>query len=207
MKRVIAGTFVAAAFAVGLSRRRRHRRAAAARQPPQSQPMQEPKDAAQDRDGHRLSEGRRGGRRRILLSDLKWSQDKAVGTSGSRDASTAPAVERQLAEARAARRARSSATTLATRLKSPARSATRPTRLRMARQLIGSSAAKREPSLNVSDVKMIAATCTPVSQATCKASPADAAGQPDIGRAGFVVDAGEDSLRASLAGQAPQAAA
>ena len=64
MKRVIAGTFVAAAFAVGLS---------AQSTPPQTQPptpprtqppMQEAKDASEDRDGNRVSEGRRGNRQR-----------------------------------------------------------------------------------------------------------------------------------------------
>jgi hypothetical protein len=86
MKRVFAGSFVAAAFAVSLS----------AQAPPQSQPpaqsqpaMQESKDAAKTvtvtgclKAGDSAES--------YLLSDLKWSQDKAVGTAGSATPATPP---------------------------------------------------------------------------------------------------------------------
>jgi hypothetical protein len=79
MKKAIAGSFIAAAFAVGLS---------AQQPPPQSQapqsqpPMQESKDAAKTitvtgclKAGDSADS--------FTLSDLKWGSDKAVGTSGS----------------------------------------------------------------------------------------------------------------------------
>jgi hypothetical protein len=79
MKRVIAGSFMAAAFAVGLSA-----------QTPQSQPpMQESKDAAKNvtvtgclKAGDTADS--------FMLSNLKWGgdKDKAVGTSGA----AAPAI-------------------------------------------------------------------------------------------------------------------
>jgi hypothetical protein len=80
MKRVLAGSFVAAAFAVSLS---------AQDAPPQSQPMQESKDAAKTVTvAGCLKAGETA--ESYLLSDLKWGQDKAVGTSGSATPSTPP---------------------------------------------------------------------------------------------------------------------
>ncbi len=81
MKRAIAGTFVATVFAVGLS---------AQSTPPQSQPptpqsqppMQEAKDAAKSvtvTGCLKAGEGTDA----FLLSNLKWKDDKAVGTSGA----------------------------------------------------------------------------------------------------------------------------
>ena len=78
MKRVIAGTFMATVFAVGLS---------AQATSPQSQPAQESKDAAKNvtvtgclKAGDTPES--------FMLSDLKWASDKAVGTTGS----AAPAI-------------------------------------------------------------------------------------------------------------------
>jgi hypothetical protein len=77
MKRVFAGSFVAAAFAVSLAAQ-----APPQSTPPQSQPAQEAKDAAKTvtvtgclKAGDTADS--------FTLSDLKWSADKAVGTSGS----------------------------------------------------------------------------------------------------------------------------
>jgi hypothetical protein len=73
MKRAIAGTFVAAICAATLS---------AQSTPPQSQPMQESKDSAKAVTvSGCLKAGE--GTDTFLLSDLKWAQDKAVGTSGA----------------------------------------------------------------------------------------------------------------------------
>lgn len=79
MKRVIAGTFMAAVCAVGLS---------AQQTPAQSQPMQESKDAAKNvtvtgclKAGDTADS--------YTLSNLKWGSDKAVGTSGT---AAAPAI-------------------------------------------------------------------------------------------------------------------
>ena len=79
MKRVFAGTFMAAAFAVGL--------AAQATTPQSQPPMQEAKDAGKNvtvtgclKAGDTADS--------FTLSDLKWKDDKAVGTSGS----AAPAI-------------------------------------------------------------------------------------------------------------------
>ena len=72
MKRVIAGTFAATAFAVGLS----------AQAPPQATPMQEGKDATKSvtvTGCLKAGEGTDS----FLLTDLKWSKDKAVGTAGA----------------------------------------------------------------------------------------------------------------------------
>jgi hypothetical protein len=81
MKRVFAGTFVAAAFAVGLS---------AQSTPPQSPPpMQEAKEAAKTvtvTGCLKAGEGTDS----FLLSDLKWGKDKAVGTAGSVTPSAPP---------------------------------------------------------------------------------------------------------------------
>src|SRR6187401_211407 len=86
MKKAIAGTFIAATFAVGLS----------AQQPPQSQPpMQESKDAAKTitvtgclKAGDTADS--------FTLSDLKWTSDKAVGTSGSVAPATPPISDSSL---------------------------------------------------------------------------------------------------------------
>ena len=91
MKKAIAGTFIAAAFAVGVS----------AQQPPQSQapqsqpPMQESKDAAKNitvtgclKAGDSADS--------FTLSDLKWGGDKAVGTSGSVTPATPPISDSSL---------------------------------------------------------------------------------------------------------------
>ena len=76
MKRVIAGTFMATVFAVGLSAQ-----APAPQSQPQSQPA-ESKDAAKNvtvtgclKAGDTPES--------FMLSDLKWGSDKAVGTAGS----------------------------------------------------------------------------------------------------------------------------
>ncbi len=81
MKRVIAGTFMATVFAVGLSAQ-----APAPQSQPQSQPA-ESKDAAKNvtvtgclKAGDTPES--------FMLSDLKWASDKAVGTAGS----AAPAI-------------------------------------------------------------------------------------------------------------------
>ena len=81
MKRVIAGSFMAAAFAVGL--------AAQATSPQSQPPMQESKDATKNvtvtgclKAGDTADS--------FILSNLKWGGDKAVGTSGT--APAAPAI-------------------------------------------------------------------------------------------------------------------
>ena len=81
MKKVIAGTFMAATFAVGLAAQT----PAPQSQPPQSQPPMESKDAAKTVTvAGCLKAGDSADS--FTLSDLKWSKDKAVGTSGSPDA-------------------------------------------------------------------------------------------------------------------------
>ena len=79
MKKGLAGTFAAALLAVGVS----------AQTPPQNPPMQESKDAAKTltvtgclKAGDTPDS--------FTLSDLKWKDDKAVGTSGA--APAAPPV-------------------------------------------------------------------------------------------------------------------
>jgi hypothetical protein len=80
MKKVFAGTFAVALFAVGVS----------AQSPaPQTQPMQESKDAAKTLT---VTGCLKAGDtpESFMLSDLKWKEDKAVGTSGSVTPAPAP---------------------------------------------------------------------------------------------------------------------
>ncbi len=86
MKRVLTGSFMAAAFAVGLSAQAPPPQSAAPQTPPQAAAaMQESKDAAKTVTvSGCLKAGDSADS--FTLSDLKWSRDKdagAVGTSGS----------------------------------------------------------------------------------------------------------------------------
>ena len=151
MKQVFAGSFIAAAFAASLS---------AQATPPPSQPMQESKDAAKTvtvtgclKAGDAAES--------YLLSDLKWSQDKAVGTAGSATPATPPVAATSL------KLIGSPSTKLSDHVghtvevsgtigdkadKAPASTdpAARP-----------APAAGPQASLNVRNVRMIAASCTP----------------------------------------------
>lgn len=146
MKKVFAGTFIATAFAVSLS----------AQAPPQSQPMQEAKDAPK---GVTVTGCLKAGEtpESYLLSDLKWA-DKAsapVGTSGV-VTPTAPAA---------------SATTLnlvgspsGTKLSDHVGHTIEVTGAidKADKAMTGATpadAAAAAPSFNVRSVKMIAATC------------------------------------------------
>lgn len=155
MKRVIAGTFVAAAFAVGLSAQSAPPQSA----PPQSAPppMQEPKEASKNvtvTGCLKAGEGTDS----FLLSDLKWGKDKAVGTAGSATPAAPPisASSLKLVGTPSAKLGDHVGHTVevsgtigdkADKADRPADPAARP-----------SSA---QASLNVSNVKMISATCTP----------------------------------------------
>jgi hypothetical protein len=153
MKQVLAGSFIAAAFAVSLS---------AQATPPQSQPMQESKDAAKTvtvtgclKAGDAAES--------FNLTDLKWSQDKAVGTAGSATPAAPPVAATSL------KLIGSPSTKLSDHVghtvevsgtigdkadKAPAPGATDPA----ARP---APAAGAQASLNVRNVRMIAASCTP----------------------------------------------
>ncbi len=75
MKKVFAGTFAAALLAVGVS-------AQTPQTTPQNPPMQEAKDAAKTLTVTGcLKAG--DSPESFMLSDLKWKDDKAVGTSGA----------------------------------------------------------------------------------------------------------------------------
>ena len=141
MKKAIAGTFIAATFAVGLS----------AQQPPQSQPpMQESKDAAKTitvtgclKAGDTPDS--------FMLSDLKWKDDKAVGTAGSATPAAPPvsATSLKLTGSKLSDHVGHTVEvtgTIAAKADKAADPAARP-------------AAAAAPSLNVSNIKMIAATC------------------------------------------------
>jgi hypothetical protein len=155
MKQVFAGSFIAAAFAVSLSAQ-----APAQATPPQSQPMQESKDAAKTvtvtgclKAGDAAES--------FTLSDLKWSQDKAVGTAGSAAPAAPPVAATSL------KLIGSPSTKLSDHVghtvevsgtigdkadKAPGATdpAARP-----------APAAGAQASLNVRNVRMIAASCTP----------------------------------------------
>jgi hypothetical protein len=99
MKKAIAGTFFAAAFAVGLSAQQPPASPTPQSPTPQSPtsqaPMQESKDAAKTvtvtgclKAGDSADS--------FTLSDLKWGSDKAVGTSGSVTPATPPISDSSL---------------------------------------------------------------------------------------------------------------
>ena len=85
MKKVFAGTFAAALLAVGVS----------AQTPPQTPPMQEGKDAAK---ALTVTGCLKAGDtpESFMLSDLKWKDDKAVGTSGAVTPGTPPVAATSL---------------------------------------------------------------------------------------------------------------
>jgi hypothetical protein len=151
MKRVFAGTFVAAAFAVSLS----------AQQPPaQTAPAQEAKDAAKTvtvtgclKAGDSADS--------FTLSDLKWSQDKAVGTSGAVTPATPPIAATNLKLTGNPSTKLSDHVghtvevtgTIGDKADKPMASADPASRP-------SASASASSPALNVRNVRMIAATCS-----------------------------------------------
>jgi hypothetical protein len=154
MKQVFACSFIAAAFAVSLSAQ------APAQTPAPSQPMQESKDAAKTvtvtgclKAGDAAES--------YLLSDLKWSQDKAVGTAGSATPATPPIAATSLKligspstklSDHVGHQVEVSGTIGDKAAKAPASAdpAASP-----------APAAGPQASLNVRNVRMIAATCSP----------------------------------------------
>jgi len=154
MKQVLAGSFIAAAFAVSLS---------AQATPPQSQPMQESKDTAKTvtvtgclKAGDAAES--------FTLSDLKWSQDKAVGTAGSAAPAAPPVAATSLKligspstklSDHVGHTVEVSGTIADKADKAP--SATDPA----APAARPAPAAGAQASLNVRNVRMIAASCTP----------------------------------------------
>jgi hypothetical protein len=154
MKRVIAGTFVAAAFAVGLSAQSTPPQTPPQTPPRTPAPMQEAKDASKAvtvTGCLKAGEGTDS----FLLSDLKWGKDKAVGTAGSATPAAPPisASSLKLVSSPGAKlddhvgHTVEVSGTIGDKSDKPADPAARP-----------SSSA---PSLTVSNVKMISATCTP----------------------------------------------
>ena len=149
MKKVLAGTFAAALLAVGVS----------AQTPPQNPPMQESKDAAKTltvtgclKAGDTPDS--------FTLSDLKWKDDKAVGTSGA----TAPAAPPVAATS--LKLIPSAATKLGDHIghtvevsgtigDKPAGSAAAPS------DPAARPSASAQTALNVRNVRMVSATCTP----------------------------------------------
>jgi hypothetical protein len=158
MKRVLAGTFMAATFAVGL----------AAQTPPQNPPSTPPSQppAQEARDSAKnitvtgcLKAGDSADS--FMLSDLKWGKagDKAVGTSGAAPAAIASATSLKLTGSPSGTKLSehvghtievtgSLAEKSASAPSAPADPAARP-----------SSSAT--PALDVRTVKMVSATCTP----------------------------------------------
>jgi hypothetical protein len=151
MMRAISAACVAAAFAASLS----------AQTPAPSQPAQDAKDTAKTvtvtgclKAGETAES--------FLLSDLKWSQDKAVGTSGTVTPATPPvtATSLKLMGSPSAKLSEHIGHTIEvsgtisdkpTSSADPARPADPAAR--------PSSASAAQPSLNVKNVRMIAATC------------------------------------------------
>ena len=151
MKKVLAGTFAAALLAVGVS----------AQTPPQNPPMQETKDAAKTLT---VTGCLKAGDtpESFTLSDLKWKDDKAVGTSGA----TAPAAPPVAATS--LKLIPSAATKLGDHVghtvevtgtigdKAAGAAAAAPSDPASARP-----SASAQTALNVRNVRMVSATCTP----------------------------------------------
>lgn len=157
MKKVIAGTFMAASFAVGLAAQT----PAPQSQPPQSQPpMQEAKDAAKTVTvAGCLKAGDTADS--YTLSDLKWSKDKAVGTSGSPDAPPIAASALKLIPSGGAKLADHvghQVEVTGTIGDKADKGMASPGGDPAARPAPGAGA---QASLNVRNVRMIAASCTP----------------------------------------------
>ena len=151
MKRAIAGTFVAAACAVSLA-------AQTPATPPQSQPMKESDTAKTVTVTGCLKAG--SAPESFMLSNLKWKDDKAVGTSGAVTPAAPPvgAAELKLVGNPSTKLSDhightiEVTGTIADKADKPTGSATDPA----ARP---SPSASAQASLNVSNVRMIAATC------------------------------------------------
>ena len=151
MKKVFVGTFAAALLAVGVS----------AQTPPQNPPMQDAKDAAK---ALTVTGCLKAGDTpdSFMLSDLKWKDDKAVGTSGATTPAAPPVAATSL------KLIPSASTKLSDHVghtvevtgtigdkadKAPgAAAATDPA---------ARPSASAQTALNVRNVRMIAATCTP----------------------------------------------
>jgi hypothetical protein len=140
MKKVITGTFAAALFAVGVS----------AQTPAASQPTQDTKDAAKTAT---VTGCLKAGDTpdSFMLSDLKWKDDKAVGTAGSATPATPPvsATSLKLVGSKLSDHVGHTVEVTGTIAKADKPAAAADPAARPA----------AAASLNVSNIKMIAATC------------------------------------------------
>ena len=148
MKKVFAGTFAAALLAVGVS----------AQTPPRTPPMQEGKDAAK---ALTVTGCLKAGDtpESFMLSDLKWKDDKAVGTSGAVTPGTPPVAATSLKLIPSA----------STKLSDHVGHTVEVTGT-IGDKAMGSAAptdpsarpsASAQTALNVRNLRMVAATCTP----------------------------------------------
>lgn len=165
MKRALAGSFVAAAFAASLS---------AQTPAPPTSAAQEPKDAAKSvtvtgclKAGDTADS--------YTLANLKWGQSKAIGTSGSTSATTPSTGAAPATSATALKLVGSPAGTklgdhvghtievtgtMSDKADKPMGS-TSPATPPAAGAAGASASASMTPALNVNNVKMVSATCTP----------------------------------------------
>ena len=151
MKKVIAGTFAAALLAVGVA-------AQTPQAPPQNPPMQEAKDAAK---ALTVTGCLKAGDTpdSFTLSDLKWKEDKAVGTSGAVTPGAPPVASTSLKLIPSA----------STKLNDHVGHTVEVTGT-IGDKAMGSAAptnpsarpsASAQTALNVRNLRMVAATCTP----------------------------------------------
>jgi hypothetical protein len=144
MKKVITGTFAAALFAVGVSAQ-----TPAAGQPPGASQPQDAKDAAPKTATVTGCLKAGDTPDSFMLSDLKWKEDKAVGTAGTPATPPVSASSLKLTGSKLSDHVGHTVEvtgTIAAKADKAADPAARP-------------AAAAAPSLNVSNIKMIAATC------------------------------------------------
>jgi len=149
MKKVLAGSFAAALLAVGVS----------AQTPPQNPPMQETKDAAKTLT---VTGCLKAGDtpESFTLSDLKWKDDKAVGTSGATAPAAPPVAATSLklipsASTKLGDHVGHTVEVIGTIGDKAAGSAAAPS------DPAARPSASAQTALNVRNVRMVSATCTP----------------------------------------------
>lgn len=170
MKRMLAGSFLAATFAVGLSAQTTPPQTTPPSQPPTQPPAQESRAAGDAKIVTVIGCLKAGDAAdSYTLSDLKWSKDKASGAVGTSGSAAPPAA---VASATTIKVIPSGSTKLsehvghtvevsgsiADKMDRPSSTTAPPSEPAGAARSSASSAA---PALEVKTVKMVSATCTP----------------------------------------------
>jgi hypothetical protein len=155
MRKVLSGTFAAALLAVGVS----------AQTPSQNPPMQESKDAAKTLTVTGcLKAG--DAPESFTLSDLKWKDDKAVGTTGATAPATPPVTATSLklipsASTKLSEHVGHTVEVTGTISDKAASGSSTPSDPAARPSAGAQTSASAQTALNVRNVRMVSATCTP----------------------------------------------